>query len=210
MNSSAIPVENINHISHIALPGHRTPGVGFEEPFEMLEACHERSLRMLWLLERVQTHLSQKGWDAEVAQAAGDVIRYFDQAAPRHHEDEERHIFPCILAAPDHAHLHELVARLQQEHHDMETVWTHARPVLWRIAHWSDDGQPNPSAHWQALGEQEIAILKQFGKLYDDHIPDEDNMIYPAAQHLLDEATLRAMSEDMMLRRGLPVAAAES
>lgn len=207
MSSSSIPVENINHISQIALPGHHAPGVGFEEPFEMLEACHERFLRMLWLLERVQSHLKQKGWDTEVAQAAADVMRYFDQAAPRHHEDEERHIFPCILAAADHAHLHELVARLQQEHRDMATVWTQVRPILWRIAHWGDDGQPNPAAHWQALGEQEIATLKQFGRLYDDHIPDEDNMIYPAAQHLLQEPALREMSQDMMLRRGLPVSA---
>jgi hemerythrin-like domain-containing protein len=206
---SAIPVENINHISHIALPGHHSPGVGFEEPFEMLEACHERSLRMLWLLERVQTHLSQKGWDTEVAQAAADVIRYFDQAAPRHHEDEERHLFSRLLASAAHQHLHELVARLQQEHHDMNTVWAQARPILWRVAHWGDDGQPNPSAHWQALGPQEIALLKQFGKLYDDHIPDEDNMIYPAAKHLLDPAALRAMSEDMMQRRGLPVGSSE-
>lgn len=210
MSPPSIPVDNITQISHIALPGHHAPGVGFEEPFEMLEACHERSLRMLWLLERVQSHLKQKGWDTEVAQAAADVIRYFDQAAPRHHEDEERHVFPCVLAAPDHAHLHDIIIRLQQEHRDMIVVWAKARPILWRIAHWGDDGQPNPAAHWQALGEPEITTLKAFGKLYDDHIPDEDNMVYPAAQHLMNETTLRTMSQDMMQRRGLPVAAAES
>jgi hypothetical protein len=90
----------------------------------------------------------------------------------------------------------------------MVAVWAQARPILWRIAHWGDDGQPNPQAHWQALGDHETATLKQFGRLYDDHIPDEDNLVYPAAQHLFTPADLRAMSEDMMLRRGvLPPAA---
>jgi len=34
-----------------------TPAVGFEQPFEMLAACHERVNRMLALLERLREHL---------------------------------------------------------------------------------------------------------------------------------------------------------
>ena len=37
-------------LSQITLPGHRAPGAGFEAPFEMLDACHERVHRMLALL----------------------------------------------------------------------------------------------------------------------------------------------------------------
>ena len=35
-----------------AVPGWRAPGTGFDQPFEMLEACHERVQRMLALLAR--------------------------------------------------------------------------------------------------------------------------------------------------------------
>ena len=39
------------------LPGFLSPGAGFEAPFEMLAACHERVERMLTLLARLQQHL---------------------------------------------------------------------------------------------------------------------------------------------------------
>jgi hypothetical protein len=81
------------------LPGHRSPSVGFEAPFEMLSACHERVERMLALLIKLRHHLSAHGWDDQAAKAATDVMRYFELAAPHHHLDEEMHVFPAILAS---------------------------------------------------------------------------------------------------------------
>ena len=82
---------------------HRTlfpgPGAGFEEPFEMLEACHQRVHRMLGLMQRLAAHLGETGADANAQQAARDVMRYFDLAAPAHHEDEERHVLPLLRRA---------------------------------------------------------------------------------------------------------------
>ena len=89
------------HLHTLNLPGHRAPGAGYEAPFEMLDACHERVERMLRLLNKLRAHLQASGWDAQAAEAARDVLRYFNEAAPRHHEDEERHVFPAVLAAPD-------------------------------------------------------------------------------------------------------------
>ena len=89
------------HLHTLTLPGHRAPGAGYEAPFEMLDACHERVERMLRLLHKLRAHLQASGWDAQAAEAARDVLRYFNEAAPRHHEDEERHVFPAVLAAPD-------------------------------------------------------------------------------------------------------------
>ncbi|RZI95944.1 MAG: hemerythrin domain-containing protein, partial [Rubrivivax sp.] len=88
-------------LGSITLPGHRAPAAGFEAPFEMLGACHERVERMLALLARLQQHVLARGWDESVASAARDVMRYFDLAAPLHHEDEERHVFPPLLAGDD-------------------------------------------------------------------------------------------------------------
>lgn len=36
---------------------HAAPAAGFDEPFEMLTACHGRVDRMLALLQRLATHL---------------------------------------------------------------------------------------------------------------------------------------------------------
>ena len=87
----------------IGLPGHSAPGVGFEAPFEMLDACHERVERMLRLLGKIREHVQTHGADTQARDAARDVMRYFDQAGPHHHEDEERHVFPPLRAQRDPA-----------------------------------------------------------------------------------------------------------
>ena len=64
-----------------ALPGFNAPAVGFEQPFAMLEACHERVQRTLTLLQRLRAHVREHGADVPAQQAARDVLRYFDIAA---------------------------------------------------------------------------------------------------------------------------------
>jgi hypothetical protein len=40
---------------------HPGPGAGFDAPFEMLDACHQRVERMLVLLGRLSAHLGTRG-----------------------------------------------------------------------------------------------------------------------------------------------------
>jgi hemerythrin-like domain-containing protein len=168
------------------------PAAGFEEPFEMLAACHERMQRMLALLARLRAHLATHGADAQAQQAARDVMRYFDQAAPQHHRDEELHVFPPLLAAGD-PRLVEVVERLLREHAAMEERWPAARAVLLRIA---EGALP-------ALASGDDAALDAFASLYDEHLRAEDAIAYPAAQSLLDPQAQHAMGEEMMRRRGV-------
>ena len=180
-------------LNQITLPGHRAPGAGFEAPFEMLDACHERVHRMLALLAKLQQHTQAHGWSEPVAQAAVDVMRYFDQAAPLHHEDEERHVFPPLLAGSD-AVLRQVVQRLQQDHRDMEAAWVAARAALASVTQ-------APPAGWAHFSAPEEATLTGFTRLYDRHLLDEDGLVYPAAKAGLLPEALEAMSADMMRRR---------
>lgn len=182
-------------LSSIGLPGHRAPAADFEAPFEMLEACHERVERMLGLLARLQQHVLVRGWDESVASAARDVMRYFDVAAPLHHEDEERHVFAPLLAGGD-AVMRKVVLRLQQDHRDMDAAWVAARKVLASVA----QAPPSGWAHFSPL---ETAALTDFTRLYDRHLHEEDGLVYPAARTCLTPEALQAMSADMMRRRGL-------
>src|SRR6266545_5021972 len=104
------------------------PAATFEQPFEMLTACHERVDRMLKLLQRLREHMASNGADADARKAAQDVMRYFDQAAPQHHRDEELHVFPPLMAEGD-PETTALVSRLQQDHLQMESRWAKAREV---------------------------------------------------------------------------------
>lgn len=192
--SSASPLKRSSR--PVMLPGHSAPAAGFEAPFEMLATCHERVERMLKLQARLQQHLLDKGCDESARQAARDVMRYFDIAAPLHHQDEELHVFPPLLSGPD-ASLRGLVAKLLQDHRRMEADWSDARRVLTAIAE-------SASAGWTPLTPEQAGALDRFAALYRQHLDDEDGVAYPAAQATLSPAAVLAMSEDMMERRGLP------
>ena len=168
-----------------------SPAASFAQPFEMMCACHEKMLRTLALLEKLRVHLAEHGADEQARQAARDVMRYFDKAAPQHHRDEELHVFPPLLAGSDAA-AKSVVERLQQEHLQMEAGWALARAVLTAIA----DGTLSTLA---ASGQ---AALDAFAGLYAGHIAAEEQIAYPAAAALLDADTVTAMGREMAARRG--------
>ena len=168
------------------------PAAGFEEPFEMLEACHERIHRMLVLLARLRAHLAVHGADSQAQQAARDVLRYFDQAAPQHHRDEELHVFPPLLAAGE-PRVAAIVQQLLRDHAQMEARWQPARERLLRFA----------VGRLGTLQADVDAALDAFGGLHADHLRAEEEIAYPAARSTLDATAQRTMGEEMMRRRGV-------
>lgn len=169
----------------------RSPAVGFEQPFEMLEACHERVQRSLDLLARLIDHVESQGHDARSRSAAGDVLRYFELAAPHHHEDEERHIFPRVLAGGDPAQI-AVVQRLRDDHLRMGELWARLQPLLQAWAGDDADG-----AVPDALRTDAAALCT----LYAAHIPLEEGLVFPAARALCDASSLVAIGAEMQSRR---------
>jgi iron-sulfur cluster repair protein YtfE (RIC family) len=170
------------------------------EPFEMLHTCHERVQRTLDLLQRLQQHLLERGCDTNARQAAKDVLRYFDLAAPLHHQDEELHVFPPLLAGADKA-ARALVERLIQDHRRMEGLWAQARVVLQTMV---DDGQIAPLPGTRTpLTPAHTALFNRFATLYAQHMQDEEGIAYPAAQAQLTADARQSMQADMMQRRGV-------
>lgn len=170
---------------------HPTPAVGFEQPFEMLEACHERVQRSLGLLARLVEHVDRAGHDEQSRAAARDVLRYFELAAPLHHEDEERHVFPRLLAGGDAA-LRATVARLRDDHERMGVLWRGLRGTLEAWTRPDSAGAVEPALRAQA---------RAFAALYAEHIPIEEGLAFPAARAGLDAPGLVHMGEEMQARR---------
>ncbi|WP_311223000.1 MULTISPECIES: hemerythrin domain-containing protein [unclassified Acidovorax] len=185
--------------SRTAVPGLRSPGVGFEQPFEMLEACHERVQRSLDLLARLCAHVRSQGADDSAREAARDVLRYFDIAAPLHHEDEELHVFPPLLA---HAAAHRddaaavslaaQVAQLQRDHTTMAAAWAQARVPLAALA----------AGEMAGFEPSHEAAFDRYIALHADHICHEEGAVYPAAQAVLAQSTVQSMGHEMARRRG--------
>jgi hemerythrin-like domain-containing protein len=180
--SPAIPLQRL-------APG---PAAGYEQPFEMLEACHERAQRMLALLGRLRAHVAAQGADVQAREAARDVQRYFDLAAPQHHLDEERHVLPALRATGDPS-LAALAERLAADHRRMEAGWAAARVLL---AGLQDGGIA-------ALDAAQEAVLQEFADLYAAHIAAEESAAFPAARARLEPQAVAAMAADMMARRGV-------
>lgn len=172
-------------------PGFDSPAASFEQPFEMLEACHTRVQRSLDLLRRLVDYIDQHGHDASTRAAAADVLRYFDLAAPLHHEDEEKHVFPRLLASGDAA-LRQAVQALQREHEQMGATWAVVREP---VRQWTDS---DAAGGVSAAARADIA---RFLALYAGHIETEENRVYPAAQAAMDDDELAAMGQDMQKRR---------
>lgn len=165
---------------------HRSPAAGFDQPWEMLAACHERVERMLVLLARLRAHLETAGADTQAQQAARDVMRYFDVAAPHHHEDEERHVFPRLRAHGQAA----LAERLHADHEAMAPAWAALRAQLADIA----EGRPP---------QVDAGVWTGFAALYRRHLDDENTLAFPAAAAATDAAAARAMGAEMAARRGV-------
>ncbi len=177
--------------TNVALPGFASPAVGFEQPFEMLMACHERVNRSLDLLHRLLDHVDANGHDKQSRSAAADVLRYFDIAAPLHHEDEEFHIFPVLVSGQD-ARLRDAVSALQNDHECMTTGWMALRGTL---VQWRDDKHPPlPDA---ALRQR----VQDYTGMYGAHIHTEESLVYPAARDLMDAAALARIGAEMQARR---------
>jgi hemerythrin-like domain-containing protein len=168
------------------------PAPGFDQPFEMLQACHGKIRSMLDLVARLCDHIARHGNDAQARTAAQDVMRYFDVAGPQHHLDEERHVVPRLEASGDEK-LVQLAQRLRREHRQMELQWAAARPILSAIA----QGQ------LASLRNEQQQTLASFSALYADHIAAEEGQAFPAAMARLGAGDLSAMSQDMMSRRGV-------
>jgi len=167
-------------------------GPSFEEPFEMLQACHERVDRMLTLLGKLREHLLQFGADEQARQAARDVMRYFDKAGPQHHRDEELHVFPTLLGTQDVDMIH-LVARLQVDHLEMASRWIIARSLLEEVV----------SGMRTRFNEADDAILQAFADMYKEHMRQEEAIAFPKARGDMDTDRLKAMSQEMQARRGV-------
>lgn len=168
-------------------------GPGFDEPVEMLSACHERIEDQCETLERLVKHLASNGADKAAREAAQAILRYFDTAGDNHHLDEEEDLFPALR---EHAKLRlleveVLVAALLMEHGRLRQAWREQlRPELTALAEGTSVSI-------------DAAQGKRFIKLYRDHVEREDRELLPLARDILGAGELQSLGKKMAARRGV-------
>ncbi|MCX7815041.1 MAG: hemerythrin domain-containing protein [Tepidimonas ignava] len=166
-----------------------------EQPFEWLRACHDRVEHTLDLLLRLLEHVDAQGADEQAVQAAAQVMRYFDLAAPLHHQDEELHVFPQLQASGDPV-VQAWVQRLQADHEAMTADWAWLRQALLRLQQAAGD------PHWR-WSDEERRVMHAFAQRYEDHIALEEGRVFPRAEGCMSADERAAMSADMLRRRAV-------
>ena len=174
------------------LPGFASPAAGFDQPFELLSACHDKVRNSLALLDRLQAYLADHAMDEPARRAARDVLRYFAIAAPAHHEDEERHVVPVLRQSGD-PRLQVAAEQILSDHWQIRWAWQDLAPLLEQVA----SGQ-TPDA--QRLSR----AAARFAQLHGNHLALEDELLFPRARQLLElrgADALAEMGREMARRR---------
>ena len=155
--------------AHAARPA-RPPVPPLPE-FESLDRTHRLALQMLRALEKLLTHLDERGIDDVARTSARAIMAFFTGPAREHHADEEKVVFPDLLDSGD-AELVQHVRRLQQDHGWLEEDWLELAPQIEAIA---------KGYAWYDL-EMLRHSLPVFAALYLEHIALEESVVYPEAR----------------------------
>ncbi|MDO9093527.1 MAG: hemerythrin domain-containing protein [Rubrivivax sp.] len=139
--------------------------------FEILDSAHRAALQMLQSFKGLVSRLQDTGLDDEARQIARRIEAFFNGPGRDHHADEEKHVFPGLLASSDEV-LVSHVRRLQQDHGWIEEDWRELAPHVRAVVE-GYNGYDLPLL---------VAALPVFEALYLDHIALEETLVYPAAK----------------------------
>ncbi|QLI81133.1 hemerythrin domain-containing protein [Chitinibacter fontanus] len=168
-----------------------TETVTFETPVAMLIACHDRVRQYAALTETLVSHVAQHGADAAAIAGAQSILRYFDIAAPLHHQDEDEDLFPALIPLAS-AELKQVIDQIMAEHDELGALWQQVRAALLALVAGNDN-------------ELSAELAAQFASRYPAHAAREEDEIYPYAKVLLDAKQLQQLGRNMAARRGQKV-----
>ncbi len=167
--------------------------------FEFLDSTHQAIAQQLRRLHAVVDAIESTGLNAETRVQARAVIDFFNSEARQHHLDEERHIFPALLASQDEAVV-QVAERLTQDHGWLEENWLQIAPSLEAAVSGNLWFDPQDLRH----------ALTVFEALYLDHILLEESTAYPEAMQRLVAYDKAGMGREMAKRRALRLPEADA
>ena len=171
-----------------------TPAPIAEQPLDEFSNCHGGILGKLDALDRLPALLAPA---AEARRIASDSLAFFTHAVYEHHAEEERELFPAVLASAgdgaEREQVQGLVDRLTQEHRDIEATWERLKPHLKAIAKGQDI----------TLDTEALAALVAH---YKAHARFEEQQFLPLSKTILGRNGdhMAALGVSLHMRRALP------
>lgn len=159
--------------------------VTWDEPIEMLYACHGRVKQFCRQLLLLPDYLAKNGVNQAVKNDVQQILNYFNQAAPLHHDDEEKDFFPAL--AEKLPETQKAIDELENQHETLHQTWYELRDRLEELLA-------------DKIEHIELELIKRFVAGYDLHISIEEPLFELGREHLAQEQ-LNAMGKIMAERR---------
>ena len=163
-----------------------------DEALASFARSHTRIVDQMNRLQRLPAQLAQRGLDEDVRASAATIHRFFNDVVLEHHDEEERELFPALRhsAAPgDEAGLvASLVARLEREHRELESMWDRVEPALRRL------GRGKSS-------DLDAGAIEQLVGAYLAHAGFEEAAVLPLASSILSSGDRSALALGLAMRR---------
>lgn len=152
------------------------------DPLHYFAACHTAIRLRCSSLEQLVDADEDLASPAMRVQIDG-LVHFFEGPSRAHHEDEELFFFPCMCALRlDHDQrldLIALIASLEGDHHELDTLWREVRAYLQAAR----DGSARDAR----------SIVATFVATQRHHMNREDTGVLPVARRYLDQQSLLAI-----------------
>lgn len=159
--------------------------VSWDEPIEMLYACHQKVKQFCRQLQLLPEYLAKNGCNEAVKRDIQQILTYFNQSAPLHHDDEEQDFFPALMKVLPQVKTE--IDALEAQHLELHQSWDHLSLQLVALL----NGERT---------EIEEALINRFVENYALHIALEEPLFELGREHL-SEPVLHAMGKIMAERR---------
>lgn len=171
-----------------------TAGAAGHTPIDDFSQCHAGILGHLQLLGDLPALLEPA---TRARQLAADAVGFFRAAVFEHHSEEEKELFPAVLASAvkgeERDKVQQLVDALTAEHRQVEGAWTKLEPKLKAVAKGHD-------------ADVDPADIEALVKSYQAHARFEEEVFLPLSQTILGRNSnhMAALGLSMHMRHALP------
>jgi hemerythrin-like domain-containing protein len=163
-------------------------------PIQDFSQCHGGIVTHLRALDELPALLEPA---ARARRIAADTVKFFREVVYEHHQEEEKELFPAVLASAakgaEREKVEQIVAALTAEHRSVESEWEQLEPKLKAVAKGHD-------------ADVRAGEIESLVKTYLAHARYEEQEFLPLAQTILGRNSnhLAALGVSLHLRHSMP------
>jgi hemerythrin-like domain-containing protein len=160
------------------------------EMFDFLDVTHQEIQKKLSQLKETIELATSDHLEKIDTKLLSEICHFFDTAVRQHHIDEERHVFPALIASGDEK-LNAMAQQLYQDHGWLESNWMELAPMLKGLIN-----------HTMWFNFEDLQhCFDVFLNLNIEHVKLEESIAYPSAKTSVWTWDSPGIGREMYVRR---------